>query len=66
MKMFLTRIGEGSRAVITGDPSQVDLPSRVESGLQHARSACWKASRKSPMFPLDNRDVSSGIPSSRR
>ncbi len=36
MKMFLTRIGFGSRAVITGDPSQVDLPSRSSSGLVHA------------------------------
>ncbi len=36
MKMFLTRIGFGSRAVITGDPSQVDLPSRTSSGLVHA------------------------------
>ena len=36
MKMFLTRIGFGSRAVITGDPSQVDLPTRDASGLIHA------------------------------
>lgn len=36
MKMFLTRIGFGSRAVITGDPSQVDLPSRSSSGLLNA------------------------------
>jgi phosphate starvation-inducible protein PhoH and related proteins len=38
MKMFLTRIGFGSRSVITGDPSQVDLPSRSSSGLVHALS----------------------------
>ncbi|NKB20424.1 MAG: AAA family ATPase [Alphaproteobacteria bacterium] len=36
MKMFLTRIGEGSRMAITGDPSQVDLPSGTTSGLTHA------------------------------
>lgn len=36
MKMFLTRIGEGSKMIITGDPSQVDLPSGVASGLNHA------------------------------
>ncbi|WYX21385.1 PhoH family protein [Achromobacter xylosoxidans] len=36
MKMFLTRIGFGSKAVITGDPSQVDLPRGQESGLAHA------------------------------
>ena len=36
MKMFLTRIGFNSKAVITGDPSQVDLPRNVRSGLRHA------------------------------
>jgi len=36
MKMFLTRLGEGSRMVITGDRSQVDLPRGVPSGLQDA------------------------------
>jgi len=36
MKMFLTRIGFGSKAVITGDPSQVDLPRGHSSGLAHA------------------------------
>ena len=38
MKMFLTRLGEGSRMVITGDLSQVDLPSGVRSGLRDALS----------------------------
>ena len=36
MKMFLTRLGEGSRMVVTGDPSQIDLPSGVSSGLVEA------------------------------
>ena len=36
MKMFLTRIGFGSKAVITGDQTQIDLPQGVESGLIHA------------------------------
>jgi phosphate starvation-inducible PhoH-like protein len=36
MKMFLTRIGEGSKMVVTGDPSQVDLPAGQRSGLDHA------------------------------
>ena len=36
MKMFLTRLGEGSRMVITGDRSQVDLPRGVSSGLHDA------------------------------
>ncbi|MDR3334118.1 MAG: PhoH family protein [Treponema sp.] len=38
MKMFLTRIGEGARAIITGDTTQIDLPKRVDSGLLHALS----------------------------
>ena len=36
MKMFLTRLGFGSRAVITGDVTQVDLPRGQQSGLSHA------------------------------
>ena len=36
MKMFLTRLGENSRMIITGDPSQVDLPSGQASGLAEA------------------------------
>lgn len=36
MKMFLTRIGFGSKAIITGDPSQIDLPKGQKSGLSHA------------------------------
>lgn len=36
MKMFLTRLGEGSRMVVTGDPTQVDLPATQTSGLVQA------------------------------
>ncbi|MGV6875105.1 PhoH family protein [Pseudochelatococcus sp. B33] len=36
MKMFLTRLGEGSRMIITGDPSQIDLPPGQKSGLVEA------------------------------
>lgn len=36
MKMFLTRIGNGARAVITGDTTQIDLPRKTESGLLNA------------------------------
>ncbi len=36
MKMFLTRIGFNSKAVITGDITQVDLPRGARSGLRHA------------------------------
>jgi phosphate starvation-inducible PhoH-like protein len=35
MKMFLTRIGFGSRAVVTGDVTQTDLPAGRPSGLRH-------------------------------
>lgn len=36
MKMFLTRLGFGSTAVITGDMTQIDLPGKTQSGLAHA------------------------------
>ena len=36
MKMFLTRFGEGSRVVVTGDVTQIDLPREKKSGLIHA------------------------------
>ncbi|MEM8920756.1 MAG: PhoH family protein [Pseudomonadota bacterium] len=38
MKMVLTRLGRNSRMVVTGDPSQTDLPDRSPSGLSHAMS----------------------------
>jgi phosphate starvation-inducible PhoH-like protein len=36
MKMFLTRLGFGSTAVVTGDLTQIDLPKHVKSGLRDA------------------------------
>jgi phosphate starvation-inducible protein PhoH and related proteins len=39
MFMFLTRLGHGSKAVITGDPTQIDLPSHKNSGLVEAVKA---------------------------
>ncbi|WP_461382392.1 PhoH family protein, partial [Devosia indica] len=36
MKMFLTRLGENSKMIVTGDPSQVDLPRGEKSGLVEA------------------------------
>ncbi|HZT87053.1 MAG TPA: PhoH family protein [Stellaceae bacterium] len=39
MKMFLTRLGEGSRMAVTGDPTQVDLPAGSRSGLADALEA---------------------------
>ncbi len=56
MKMFLTRLGEGSKMIITGDPSQTDLPGRVESGLTH----CARVLANVPeigFVRLENRDV---------
>ncbi len=38
MKMLLTRIGEGTKTIITGDITQIDLPVKKESGLLHAIS----------------------------
>jgi phosphate starvation-inducible PhoH-like protein len=35
LKMFLTRMGEHSKMLITGDVTQIDLPGRMESGLMH-------------------------------
>ena len=54
MKMFLTRIGEGSKMAVTGDPSQIDLPPGQRSGLEEAVSAAErrsKASRRSASRP---------------
>ncbi len=54
MKMFLTRLGEGSRMVVTGDPTQVDLPYNASSGLDDAlrrpegRSGHLGTNRNSP------------------
>ena len=36
MKMFLTRLGDNARMVVTGDLSQIDLPPGMTSGLAHA------------------------------
>ena len=42
MKMFLTRIGFGAKAVVTGDVSQIDLPKGTESGLVEAERVLCK------------------------
>ena len=44
MKMFLTRIGYGSKCVVTGDTSQIDLPKGTDSGLVDARRVLAKVS----------------------
>lgn len=42
MKMFLTRMGDNSKVFVTGDPTQVDLPRKTESGLMHSVSILYK------------------------
>ena len=43
MKMFLTRLGFGSKMVITGDKTQIDLPRGIESGLNRFRNNSEKS-----------------------
>jgi phosphate starvation-inducible PhoH-like protein len=56
MKMFLTRLGLGTWAVVTGDPSQVDLPGRQRSGLADALGVL-RGVRSIAQCRLDSRDV---------
>ena len=42
MKMFLTRMGVGSKMIVNGDLSQIDLPNKKESGLLHASAVLSK------------------------
>ena len=56
MKMFLTRMGEGTRMVITGDPTQVDLPTGIRSGLRDALDTL-EGVQGIGVVRFDNRDV---------
>jgi phosphate starvation-inducible PhoH-like protein len=56
MKMFLTRLGENSKAVITGDVTQIDLPSGTESGLVEA-SRVLQSVRGIGFIRFEPRDV---------
>ena len=56
MFMFLTRLGYHSKAVITGDPTQIDLPSSKQSGLTEALLAL-KDSRDISIVKFSNKDV---------
>lgn len=56
MKMFLTRFGEGSRVVVTGDITQIDLPRERRSGLVHALEVLKDVEGISRIF-LTNKDV---------
>jgi len=56
MKMFLTRIGLGSKAVINGDITQIDLPKGKQSGLEHAIQVLKNINGIEFIY-LSNRDV---------
>jgi phosphate starvation-inducible PhoH-like protein len=56
MKMFLTRIGENSRTVVTGDITQIDLPRRSDSGLLHVTSIL-RAIREISFVWFEEQDV---------
>ncbi len=56
MKMFLTRMGQGTRMVITGDPSQIDLPPGTQSGLKEAMSILSHVDEV-PFIHFDAKDV---------
>ena len=56
MKMFLTRMGENSRFIITGDPTQIDLPKHQKSGLKEVLVKL-KDIKGIGIVELDGRDV---------
>jgi len=56
MKMFLTRLGFGAKAVVTGDVTQVDLPTGAKSGLRVVRQILGDIDRIR-FFDFSDRDV---------
>jgi len=56
MKMFLTRMGRNAKFIITGDPGQVDLPKKVNSGLSEALHIIKEIKGIGTLF-LDDKDV---------
>lgn len=56
LKMFLTRMGEYSKFIVTGDITQIDLPKNQQSGLQHARKHLNKI-QGIQIIMLDNKDI---------
>lgn len=56
LKMFLTRMGENAKFIITGDVTQVDLPKQVKSGLLHARELLSNIKGIS-MIDFDQKDI---------
>ena len=56
VKMFLTRIGENSKLVVNGDPSQVDLPNKNQSGLIKSYNLL-KNIKEIAVINFDHKDV---------
>jgi len=56
IKMFLTRIGENSKLVVNGDPSQIDLPNKKQSGLVKSQSIL-KDIKEISVINFDHQDV---------
>ncbi len=56
MKMFLTRMGKNAKFIITGDPGQIDLPSKQVSGLKEALLALKEINGIAQIY-LDDKDV---------
>ena len=56
MKMFLTRMGIGSKFIINGDTTQIDLPRKQQSGLIHAKEKLMNIKEIS-FIQLDNKDI---------
>ena len=56
IKMFLTRIGENSKLVVNGDPSQIDLPNKNQSGLIESQNIL-KGIKEIAVINFDHRDV---------
>ncbi|MAW30601.1 MAG: phosphate starvation-inducible protein PhoH [Flavobacteriales bacterium] len=56
MKMFLTRMGIGSKFIINGDTTQIDLPKKQQSGLIHAKEKLMNIKEIS-FIQLDNKDI---------
>ncbi|MFR6577835.1 MAG: PhoH family protein [Klebsiella pneumoniae] len=52
--MFLTRIGFNSKAVITGDITQIDLPRSTKSGLRHAIEVLAQSMRSALTLPYED------------
>ena len=56
IKMFLTRIGENSKIVINGDPTQIDLPNKKLSGLERSKTILGHLNEIS-IVDFDHKDV---------